>query len=80
MLDANKISEMIREVLDSLPAGLKNLPQDIQNNLRSSLQNALQDLDVVTREEFDAQTGVLLRTRQKLETLQKQIEELEQRL
>lgn len=48
-----------------------------QEQLKQALQAALSKLDLVTRDEFDAQTAVLLRTRERLEAMEKQIEELE---
>lgn len=48
----------------------------IDRNAKSLLQSALGKLDVVSREEFDAQTAVLQRTRQRLEILEQQIEAL----
>lgn len=48
----------------------------IDRNAKSLLQSALGKLDVVSREEFDAQTAVLQRTRERLETLEQQIEAL----
>ena len=48
----------------------------IDRNAKSLLRSALSKLDVVSREEFDAQTAVLQRTRQRLETLEQQIEAL----
>ena len=44
------------------------------------MQGALNKLDVVSREEFDAQTAVLHRTRERLEALEKQIAALNQAL
>jgi BMFP domain-containing protein YqiC len=41
------------------------------------LQGAFARLDLVSREEFDAQSQVLLRTREKLEQLEKIVSELE---
>jgi BMFP domain-containing protein YqiC len=46
--------------------------------LRSALQSGLRQLDLVTREEFDVQRCVLLRTREKLEELERQVHALEQ--
>lgn len=51
-----------------------------QEQLKQALQAALSKLDLVTRDEFDAQTAVLLRTRERLEAMEKQIAELEQQL
>tara|TARA_B100000809_G_scaffold230818_1_gene245531 strand:- start:736 stop:987 length:252 start_codon:yes stop_codon:yes gene_type:complete len=48
-----------------------------QEQLKQALQAALGKLDLVTRDEFDAQTAVLLRTREKLEAMEVQIAELD---
>lgn len=71
------ISDVIQNMIDSLPPGFKNLPEEMQKNLRGALHGAFEKLDLVTREEFDAQTAVLLRTREKLEKLEKKIVEFE---
>lgn len=77
MSNAQKINEMIQSIIDSMPAGIKNLPKELELHLKSALQSTLNKMDMVTREEFDAQTGVLLRTRKKLEMLEKKVEQLE---
>lgn len=71
------ISELIQKMMDDLPPGLKQLPTELQKNLRGALHGAFEQLDLVTREEFDAQSAVLLRTREKLEKLEKKIAEME---
>lgn len=63
------------ELQQQLPSSAASLPQ---RELHIALQAALARLDLVTREEFDAQTAVLLRTRQKLEALEQQLAQLEQ--
>ena len=77
MLDPKKLNEFISEVIDALPPGVKSLPQDVQKNIKAGLHTALNKMDLVTREEFDAQKTVLERTRAKLETLEAKIKELE---
>jgi BMFP domain-containing protein YqiC len=62
------------ELQQQLPKATENLPQ---RELHIALQAALARLDLVTREEFDAQAAVLLRTRQKLEALEQQLTRLE---
>lgn len=47
--------------------------------IRQTLQAQLTRLDLVSREEFDVQTQVLLRTREKLALLEQRISELEAR-
>lgn len=77
MIDPNKINEVVQQVLAAMPAGLKNLPEDLQKNLRSAIQSVFSKMELVTREEFDAQAGVLQKTRKKLEELEKQVIEME---
>lgn len=53
------------------------MQQDVEKNIHTLLQSAFARLDLVTREEFDTQTRVLARTREKLEQLEKTVAELE---
>ena len=54
--------------------------EQIDRSAKSLLQSALTRLDVVSREEFDAQTAVLKRTRERLEALEAQIAALDEAL
>ena len=54
--------------------------QDLQNNIQQVLARQLNKLDVVSRDDFEAQQAVLLRTREKLEALEQQVAELEKHL
>ena len=54
--------------------------EQIDRNARSLLQSALTRLDVVSREEFDAQAAVLKRTRERLEALEAKITALDEAL
>ena len=67
-------------LFERLTQGEDPLFNQIDRNAKSLLQSALSRLDVVSREEFDAQTAVLQRTRERLEALEKQIEMLDQTL
>jgi len=59
----------------------KNSPaRDVERNVRAMLSQGFSKLDLVTREEFDAQTQVLVRTRQRLEELERRVAEIEQKL
>jgi BMFP domain-containing protein YqiC len=79
MMDHKLIDDLARRLSNAVPAGLHEAQQDIEKNFRTVLQNTLAKLDLVTREEFDVQTRVLARTREKLEALEKTIAELEAR-
>lgn len=78
MIDAKKLEEIAKQVSDSLPTGVKMFAEDIEDKTKQVLQGQLNKLDVVTREEFDVQTRVLMRTREKLADLEQKIAELEQ--
>ncbi len=63
-----------------LKDGPETVFETIDRNAKSILQSALTGLDVVSREEFDAQTTVLKRTRERLEALEKKLALLDQNL
>jgi ubiquinone biosynthesis accessory factor UbiK len=69
----NEISNKIREIVKDSP-----LP-DIEKNIDALLKGMFTKMELVTREEFDIQTEVLKRTRQKLEELEKKLFEIEAR-
>ncbi|SFN29056.1 ubiquinone biosynthesis accessory factor UbiK [Dokdonella immobilis] len=77
MIPASSIDELAQRLAALLPPGLKEAREDIGANFRSVLQAGLGKLDLVTREEFDVQRCVLLRTREKLEALERQLAALE---
>ncbi len=77
MLDTKKIEEVIQTISDAMPSGLTGLQADVEKNVRAAMSATFAKLDLVTREEFDVQTQVLHRTREKLEALEKRVAELE---
>ena len=79
MINPRFIDDLARQISDSIPAGVKGLQADVEKNIHTLLQGAFAKLDLVTREEFDVQARVLARTREKLEELERQIAELEDR-
>jgi BMFP domain-containing protein YqiC len=79
MLNPKVIDDLARRLSNTVPAGLREAQQDLEKNFRTVLQNTLAKLDLVTREEFDVQSRLLSRTREKLEALEKTIVELEAR-
>ena len=74
----NDTLEQLTKRLSSLiPPDVKHLQDDVESNIRSLLQSSLSKMNLVTREEFDVQSAVLQRTREKLEQLEKQLEQLQ---
>ncbi|KLF76714.1 ubiquinone biosynthesis accessory factor UbiK [Klebsiella aerogenes] len=79
MIDPKKNEQIARQVHESMPKGLRDLGDDVEKKIRQVLQSQLTRLDLVSREEFDVQTQVLLRTREKLALLEQRISDLESR-
>ena len=69
----DEINEKVRTVLAQSPAA------DIEKNMRAMLTALFSRLDLVTREEFDVQSQVLARTREKLAQLEAKLAELEKK-
>ena len=74
------IDELAQRLAELVPPGLKDAREDLGSNFKSALQAGLRKLDVVTRDEFDVQRLVLLRTREKIEQLEQQVIALERQL
>ncbi|MGD8558182.1 MAG: accessory factor UbiK family protein [Gammaproteobacteria bacterium] len=77
--DPKQLDELTDKVMNLLPKGVRDVQQDIEKNVRAVLQSTFAKMDLVTREEFDVQSAVLTRTREKLEQLEKQVAELEEK-
>ncbi|WP_150539135.1 ubiquinone biosynthesis accessory factor UbiK [Actinobacillus vicugnae] len=77
MLNPKNLESLAQQLHNALPQPLKNVGNDLEEKFRQILQAQLAKLDIVTREEFDVQSQVLLRTREKLNALEKRLEELE---
>ena len=77
MLDPKLFDDISRRVSEGMPRGFQSLQDDFERNLRAALEAALRRMNLVSREEFEIQQAVLQRTREKLEALQKRVDELE---
>lgn len=80
MIDLKAIDDLARRLHELVPPGLKDARADLEQNFKATLQAGLGKLDLVTREEFDVQRAVLLRTREKLDALERSVEILEAKL
>lgn len=78
----NKLVEGLSEQMTQLLKGVRGLPgqEQVEQQMQFMLQSAFSRLDLVTREEFDAQSAVLARTRARLEALEDKVSQLEQLL
>ena len=75
--DPRSLDELARKLADSVPPGLTALKNDLEQNFKAVLQGGLAKLDLVTRQEFDIQAGVLRRSRERLEELEQRLAALE---
>ena len=80
MLDPKKLEELAKQIADAIPPGVKNMAEGVEGRAKTVLQSQLSKLDLVTREEFDIQSQVLIRTREKLDAMESRISELEPKL
>ena len=76
-MNDDSVESIARKLADAVPEGLRSIREDLENNFRSVLRSSLSKLDLVTREEFEVQEAVLAKTREKLETLEARLKELE---
>jgi ubiquinone biosynthesis accessory factor UbiK len=65
--------EISQSLLSLFPTSLQQTEQDLKRGIKDILTQAFSHLDLVNREEFDVQTKVLARTREKLEALEERL-------
>ncbi|GAB3111524.1 accessory factor UbiK family protein [Pseudomaricurvus hydrocarbonicus] len=76
--DTAMIEQLARSLLNDLKAAIPSSTSELpERELRSLLERTLRKMNLVSRDEFDAQQAVLMRTREKLEALEQQLAELE---
>ena len=71
------LNELVSKIIEKIPADLEYLKDDFTKHIKSVLDEKLQDMDVVTQEEFNVQKNVLMKTRKKLEQLEKVIAKMD---
>jgi hypothetical protein len=78
--DPRFLEDLAKRLSEAMPPQLAALRQDLEANFKGVLQAGLARLDLVTRQEFDVQAGVLARTREKLTALEQRLAGLEAEL
>ena len=79
-MDRPSIDEIARRLFESVPPALRSMQQDLESNFRAVLRGTLGRLDLVPRDEFDAQKKLLERTLEKVAALEARVGALEERL
>ena len=80
MFDPKVLDDLAQKLADSLPSGFVNVRQDAEKTLRAGLESALSRLNMVSRDEFETQSAVLARSREKIDQLEKRLADLEKTL
>lgn len=76
-MDTFRIDDLARKLFERVPKAARSMQADLESNFRAVLRERLSKLDLVSRDEFDAQTRVLERTRARLEALEARLAALE---
>jgi BMFP domain-containing protein YqiC len=79
-VDQHRIEDIVRRLVESIPPSLRAAQHDLETHFRSVLHAGLAKLDLATREEFDAQSRVLARTRELVDQLETRVAQLEAQL
>ena len=80
MIDHRTLENLAKQFSSLVPPDVKLIQQDIEKQVRELLLSQFAKMNLVTREEFDIQTAVLKRTREKLERMESHVAELEKQL
>lgn len=79
-MQQQRFEELVQRLLEGLPPSLMAFRDELKAHAERALRSGFARLDLVSREEFDAQSRVLERARKMIETLEQRLAELEQRL
>ncbi|TRW48951.1 accessory factor UbiK family protein [Aliidiomarina halalkaliphila] len=77
MIDAKKIEQIARQITESIPPGVRDMADNVEQRVKQSLQAQLERLDVVTHEELAVQQELVLRLRKRVEALEARLDALE---
>ncbi|MEZ5485256.1 MAG: accessory factor UbiK family protein [Lysobacteraceae bacterium] len=80
MINVKTIDDLAQRLSAMVPPGASAAREELADNFRAALRSGLSRLDLVSRDEFDIQRAVLLRTREKIDLLERMVADLEQRL
>lgn len=77
MIDSKTIDDLAKRIGDSLPEPIRSMQRDLERQIKSTLTQGFERLDLVTREDFDVQVTLLERTRTRLRELERRVAALE---
>ncbi|VAW56946.1 hypothetical protein MNBD_GAMMA07-387, partial [hydrothermal vent metagenome] len=57
MIDNQALNELADKLAAVMPESLKTLKSDVKNNIKTTLESSLRQMNLVSREEFDVQAA-----------------------
>ena len=76
MIDLRMIDDLARRLGDALPPGVNQAKDELESQFRTVLTGAFERMNLVGREEYDAQCARLEELREKLQVLETRLDEL----
>ena len=80
MFENINLDDLAKRLSSAVPPGISAMGADLDKTFHAILQGTFENMNLVSREEFEAQKAVLARTREKLEKLEARVAELERQL
>ena len=79
-MNSTGLDELARRLAESVPPSMRAFAKDLESNFKAVLQAQLAKLDLVSRNEFDVQAALLVRTQAALASLEQRLKDIEARL
>ena len=79
IMETKSIIDLVEKIESLIPSGTSKMTDEFRDALKKTVENHLHQLDLVTREEFDAQSKVLASSKEQLAALAQKVSELEQK-
>ena len=74
-----EINQLVQEVIKELPPLVGEVRKEVEQGIRLGLEALLKKMNLVSREEYDAQVALLHRLRKQVDDLEKRLSEAEKR-
>lgn len=76
MIDLRMVDELARKLGDALPPGVAQAKDDLESQFRKVLTRAFERMNLVGREEYEAQCALLQEVQEKLDALERRLDNL----
>jgi len=76
-LNSSALDDLARRLAESVPETFRAFGRDLEGNFKAVLQAQLSKLDLVSRQEFDVQAALLMRSREQLDVLEARVKAME---